>query len=246
MTDEPIPEKLKNNSNIYIYFLSLYFIAVGTLYLWGYWSLFGVNILEYLTLADIVKSTAYPIASIFISLAIGVVLAEISSVKKKLPSGGGRNSVAGRFLLKHKGLMGILYIAGTLAILVFGPIEKWLVLAALLGPPIALYARERNFLVYQIPAEAPRSVCLFLLATLPLFAFGLGKIGANSVLEGKAFYYVIDNDSITPNSEPSQRTRFIGRAGDFVFFWEPKESIISFSKLEAGKSLRLGKFGQSI
>ncbi|WP_192551876.1 hypothetical protein [Pseudomonas sp. IzPS59] len=246
MTDDSIPERLKKNSNIYIYFLSLYFIAVGTLYLWGYWSLFGVNILEYLTLADIVKSTAYPIASIFISLAVGVVLAEISSVKKKLPPEGGRNTVVGRFLRKHKTLLVILYIAGTLAILVFGPIEKWLLLATLLGTPIAIYARSGNFLAYQIPAEAPRSVCLFLLATLPLFAFGLGKIGANSVLEGKAFYYVIDNDSITPNSEPSQRTRFIGRAGDFVFFWEPKESTISFFKLEAGTSLRLGKFGHSI
>lgn len=246
MTDESLPDQLKKHSNIYIYFLSLYFVAVGSLYLWGYWSPFGVNILEYLSLADIVKSTAYPIASVFISLSIGVVLAEISSVKEKFPSGGGRNTSEGRFLLKHKGLLGILYIAGTLALLVFGPIDKWLLLPILVGAPIALYARERNFLVYQIRAEAPRNVCLFLLATLPLFAFGLGKMGANTIMEGKDFYYVLDNDSITPDSEPSQKIRFIGHAGDFIFLWEPRKSTLSISKFEAGKTLRLGRFEQSI
>lgn len=246
MTDESIPDQLKKHSNIYIYFLSLYFVAVGSLYLWGYWSSFGVNILEYLSLADIVKSTAYPIASVFISLVIGVVLAEISSVKKKFPSGGGRNTAEGRFLLKHKGFLGILYIAGTLALLVFGPIGKWLVLPMLFGIPIALYARERNVLAYQIPAEAPRNVCLLLLATLPLFAFGLGKTGANYILDGKVFYYVLDNDSVTPSSEPSQKIRFIGHAGDFIFFWEPKKSILSISKFEVGKTLRLARFEQSI
>jgi len=242
MTDESIPEQLKKHSSIYIYFLSLYFVAVGSLYLWGYWSPFGVNILEYLSLTDIAKSTAYPIVSVFISLAIGIVLGEMSSVTQKLPSGGGRNTAEGLFLRKYKRLLGVLYIAGTLALLVFGPVGKWLVLPMLAGAPIALYARGRNLLAYQIPAEAPRSVCLFLLATLPFFAFGLGKTGANSILEGKIFYYVIDNDSITPSSEPSQRIRFIGHAGDFLFFWEPKESILLISKFEAGKTLRLGRF----
>ncbi len=63
----------KEKVSTYLYFSSLYFVTVGVLYLWGYWTTFEVNILEYLSLADIVKSTAYPIASTFIFFVIGVI-----------------------------------------------------------------------------------------------------------------------------------------------------------------------------
>lgn len=37
--------------------------ATSTLYLWGYWGSFDINILEFLGLSDILRVAAYPLAS---------------------------------------------------------------------------------------------------------------------------------------------------------------------------------------
>jgi len=47
------------------YWSTAYVVVVAVLYLWGYWSPFNINVLEYLSLADVVKAAAYPLASVF-------------------------------------------------------------------------------------------------------------------------------------------------------------------------------------
>lgn len=243
MSDKFFIEQLREQPGVYIYFLSMYSVVAGALYLWGYWSPFGVNILEYVSLTDIVKSTIYPIASSFIFLALGVMLGQLVGVGPDLPPGEGRNSPPARFIIRHKRLLIFLYIAGTLILMIYGPVEKWLgVLPFLLGAPIALYASARNVLARQIPAGGPRTLCLILLAVLPFIAFGTGQLRAAAVLDGKAFDYVIDNITITPDAQPLQSTRFVGHAGDFFFFLEPEKLILSISKFETVKTLRLGRF----
>ncbi|MGE8064436.1 hypothetical protein [Pseudomonas sp. NPDC089569] len=242
MSEKSFSGQLKEQSGTYIYFLSMYCASAGVLYLWGYWSPFGVNILEYISLADIVKSTIYPIASAFFFLALGVVMGQLVRVAPALPPGGGRDTPLAQFLIRHKRLLIILYTAAVLMLLIYGSVEKWQFgLPVLVGAPIALYASHHNVLVRQIPVDGVRTAFLFLLAVLPFIAFGHGQLRAAAVLEGKAFDYVIDNSIVTPD-EPLQSTRFIGHAGDFFFFLEPKKSILSISKFEALKTLRLGRF----
>ncbi|WP_027924435.1 hypothetical protein [Pseudomonas sp. URMO17WK12:I12] len=243
MSEKLFPEQLRAQSGVYIYFLSLYFATVGVLYLWGYWSPFGVNILEYVSLTDIVKSTIYPIASAFIFLALGVIMGQLVRIGPTLPPGEGKHTAIARFLSRHKRLLIILYIAVILTLLIYGPVEKWQgALPVLLGAPIALYASARNVLARQIPADGSRTVCLFLLAVLPFIAFGHGQLRAAAVLEGKTFDYVIDSVIVTPDAQPLQSTRFVGHAGDFFFFFEPKKSTLIISKFETVKTLRLGRF----
>lgn len=56
-------------------FFSAYIVVVSTLYLWGYWGYFGVDILSYVSIGDIVAISAYSVsASLFIfalSYAVG-------------------------------------------------------------------------------------------------------------------------------------------------------------------------------
>jgi hypothetical protein len=73
MATEIQAQPAKERVATYLYFSSVYAVTVGVLYLWGYWSTFGVNILEYLSLADIVKTAAYPVASVFAIMGLGRV-----------------------------------------------------------------------------------------------------------------------------------------------------------------------------
>ncbi|WP_454863712.1 hypothetical protein [Pseudomonas hormoni] len=246
MTDESSPQHSLRSIN-YLYFSSLYFIAVGVLYLWGYWSTFTINILEYINLADIAKSTAYPIASTYVFFALGVVASEFVGVGRIFPTGGSPNTGISGTLRKYRFTFALIFILGTLAILTFGPIQKWLVVPGLFAIPIAIYMSETNFLAPQIPAERIRSVFTYLLAALPFYAYGYGLMSANKIIHGEQFDYVlspIDNFPVPLDAEPDQKIRFIGHAGDLLFFWEPKKSIVAITKFEEGKILLLKRFEQ--
>lgn len=246
MTDEsPLPSPQQHVST-YIYLSSLYFVTVAALYLWGYWSPFNVNILEYLSLADIVKASAYPIASTFGFLALGAVLGEATGGRRDLPSGGGSKALPGRFFRKYRSLIGLSYIVGTLTFLFLGPSEKWqIALPVLLAIPITVFAKEWSFLRSLIPYEQPRSLCIFLFAILPFYAFGQGQMTAAAIIDGSRFEYVLPptgSVSILVDADPTKNVRFLGHAGDFLFFWEPEKSILDISKFEDGKTLRLRRF----
>ena len=67
------------------YILTMYCVSVGVLHLWGFWSKFKINILEYISVADVIRSTAYLIASVFVFLVIGAGLGELFLGRRKLP-----------------------------------------------------------------------------------------------------------------------------------------------------------------
>ncbi|WP_143136333.1 hypothetical protein [Burkholderia ubonensis] len=237
--EEPAPNE---RVSTYLYFCSLYFITVGVLYLWGYWSTFNVNILEYLSLADIVKSTAYPIASALIFFAIGAVLGEFLAGGNTLPPGGGRNTSVGRFLRKISPVLIVLYVLITLAVLQFGPVEKWHVLPILFAIPVYLACKQLGIFQSVIPDDSPRSIVVFLMATIPTFAYGLGRINADAIFNGVKFQYVLaptDIVGVDNQVDPARRPRYLGHTGDFLFFFDPTKGAVAIAKFEATKTLEL-------
>lgn len=53
--------ELENKWLKVIYFSTAYGFVVSMLYLFGYWSTFGINILEYIEISDVIKLSIYPI-----------------------------------------------------------------------------------------------------------------------------------------------------------------------------------------
>ncbi|RYF30216.1 MAG: hypothetical protein EOO23_05620, partial [Comamonadaceae bacterium] len=107
-----------------VYWSGVYGFAVAILYLWGYWSPFDVNILEYVSLSDIVKTAAYPIVSVFVFLAIGAVAGDFFFPVKPLQSGGGANTKIGQLLRRLAPIIAVLYMVATVLVVIFGPIQK--------------------------------------------------------------------------------------------------------------------------
>ncbi len=104
----PAQEALKATTLLPI--LSAYFIAVGALYLWGFWGSFGVNVMEYLGLTDVVKVAAWPVGSAFIFLLLGIVAGETSPISRRLPEGGGQHTPIGRWLNKYSRVLAVIFM----------------------------------------------------------------------------------------------------------------------------------------
>ncbi len=113
-----------DRTSSYLYLGSFYLISVGVLYLWGYWPAFGINILGYMSLTDVLKLTAYPLVSSFIFVATGVVVGELVGFRRTLPPGAGRDTPTGRILLRLAPFLAAAYALVTLALLLCGPVRK--------------------------------------------------------------------------------------------------------------------------
>ncbi len=246
-TEPRVPSRPKERVATYLYFSSLYFITLGTLYLWGYWSTFNVNILEYLSLADVVKATAYPIASAAIFLLLGVASGAVLATAdpRLFPTGGGRDSNVGKFLFKYSRLAAPLYVSGLVLVIQFGPDVKWQALPLLIALPAYAFAIVKGFLIDVIPHTVVRLVVLLLIPLLPPLAFGHGKVQSGAIAKGSKYEFVastIEGVNIAHDAKPAQRLRYLGHAGDFLFFIDPRSKAVVITRFDSTKSLVLVPF----
>ena len=244
VTQMPFKERISS----YLYFGSLYFFTIGILYLWGYWSTFEVNVLEYINLTDVLKLTAYPIASAFVFFVVGAVLGELIS-GPVLPSGGARNTLIGRLLIRLKPLIIICYVVGTLALFLFGPIKKWQVLPVLFALPVYVAAKERGLFLTLLPHEGARSIVIFLLAVLPIWAYGHGRLQSAAVFEGTDYKYLAINSveglSMGDPSSSNNRVKFVGQINEYIFLLSFDNSTLIVSRFDKTRGLYLKRFRAS-
>lgn len=206
------------------YWASAYFLSVATLYLWAYWFAFNVNVLEYVSVADIVKTAVFPIATIFVFIALGAIAGEAMFPRGFLPAGGGTNGPVGRALRRAAPVVAAVYAVSVFLLLFFGPVEKWRVLPILIAIPMSLGLKEAGLLQRVIKSDSTRTVLIFLLAALPPFAYGHGTLRANDIRSGLAFSYVasaIEGHFVDAEAPVTERLRYVGKAGETYFLFEP-------------------------
>lgn len=228
----------------YAYASSLYFVFVGVLYLWGYWGSFGINVLEFAGISDIIKTTAYPIATTFGFFAVGAVFGEVLVDR----SPGHEATLEGKFwsrVRRHIELIAMLYIAGVVALFIFGPESKWRVLPVLLALPIYAAVKRLGFLETAIPNEQTRSIFIFLLVSLPLFSYGQGKTKALAITEARSYTYLTSSiDGVAANSSTAKesRLRYLGQVNDYLFFYNPEGKTNAVVRFEHAKAIQLAMY----
>ena len=227
------------------YWLGPYAIVVSSLYLWGYWGSFHVNVLEYIGIAEIVKAAVYPIASAFVFFAIGAVLGEVMSPTLNLPPGGGANTRIGHWVRRLAPFMGAAYVLAILFYFLLGPIEKWRSLPILFATIVYLPLKSTGILRDELKSDGARSVALFLLATLVPFSYGRGALEANDVLTGRSYAFAaaeLPSHAPPADAKPSEKPRYVGRANDRYVFFDPIAQSISFVAASEVKALILKRY----
>lgn len=224
------------------YWSSAYFFSVAMLYLWGYWSPFNINVLEYVILSVVIKTAAYPIASVFIFMAIGALMGEAMFPEGFMPKGGGANTKTGVLLRRFAPTLATVYMVFVVMLFLFGPIEKWRVLPVLLAIPTSLALKEAEALHTLIKSERARGVVLFLLAALPPFAYGHGALRASDIITGKTYSYVISEVqgyAYQSDAQRDVRLRYVGKAGEQYFLYSPEVRSVLVLPIGESKVIEL-------
>jgi hypothetical protein len=208
-------------------FASIYSVVAGTLYLWGYWSAFDINILQYIGLVDLAKSAAFPLISAVAGISIGAMLGQWAS-GDRLPAGGGADTPIGRFLQRNSKRLLALYVGTTLALLFVDHDGKWLVIPLLACPTFIFALHDAGALREVIPSQGMRNTVIAVLTVIICSAFGHGRIRAGEVIWGRSYFLVdqasirrVDGVRITATGE----LRYLGHAGDYVFLYATDSSI---------------------
>ena len=215
---------------------SFYFVAVGALYLWGYWSSFEINILEYISLTDIVKVTVIPIISSFIAVTAGAILGELIT-SPGFPPGAGANTPEGRFLNNYKFLLLGAYCILTLLIYFLGPVQKWIILPGLISLPIWVMLRNQRFLEDLIPNDSVNRITVLLLCMLPFYAYGHGIMNADKIITGSDYKYVelqIKKFAVgtSANENEYEKLKFLGFMNNFVFLMPIEGKTVIVTKFD--------------
>lgn len=232
----------------YLYWATGYSISICTLYLWGYWSTFDINILQYADISTILKLAAVPLLIGCVGLMLGSVLGhfifgiEEPSEEERLAA---QNSHFGRWLRNNIRAFSGAWVFLTVIYALLGPANKWQILPLLIALPVASVLMVRGFASDILPNWSIRSALIFLCVIAIPYAYANGLRAAESIETGARFSYVlspIEGLDVKPDSLPEIRPRFLGQVTDLLFFYSPVEKSVSIVKFNDEKALTLKRY----
>lgn len=258
-SDEPVKEKISTK----LYFASLYFISTGVLYLWGYWPNFGINILEYLDISDILKVTAYPMTIAVLTVGISGAVAHWVSTTKILPrmdlpsipqsfiSEEELNRLEQELLSKVRIARRVTWLLKWLYFILLSAISiaafmdwqhAWLFLPPFLAIPPAVWLTSIPYFKSLIESKRIPLVTVFLIAMIPALSYSIGRTNASNIIEGKLYRYSVSDITAYPASSTGKDLRYVGHAGDYIFLYDAKKQATVILKLDDDKPIALKYF----
>ena len=231
----------------YFPFFSAYAFGVSGLYLWGFWSSFNVNVLQYIDIPGIVKTAIIPLLLAASSLAFGVFMGHFMRPEPETGEALNvfNNSKKVRFIRKYWREILVVWIFAGFVLWAFGNEHKWDYLSYFIATPVAIFLLGRNFMADVFPDRNFRITILFLVTLLVPMSYNFGLREASKIKNGDRYLYVISSTEFNNFAKPlvpQKNVRYIGQVNDFGFFYYPSIDAISVSKLKPGEYISFGYF----
>jgi hypothetical protein len=210
----------------------VYMVAAAFAHEFGYWRNFNIQILEHIGLADLPKLALWPFVATAGIAFIGVLLGQIAG-RDLYPPGGGVNTPVGKFLNRTRAPFGLAFLLFGISSFYFlpNPGDWWLVGPFLIACGVTI-AIDTEVMWARLGWRVPERLTLLAIFVL-CAAFGTGQNRASSVIDGVDYL-----EARLMDSAP-QPVRYLGRAGDYVFFWNPATKATEIYSLGAIQPLRL-------
>lgn len=200
--------KIFNSTNYLV--LSTYAIVASVLYHWGYWGQFGINVLQFMSLSEIVRSAIYPFVVGTLGIGIGVFIASLSRFPKaneEIRS----TSKAGDLLRGNWEIVVLALIFSAFLTYFLMDKYRWVVPGIIVFLALNIWSASAGLFTAFIADRRLRYVLVTGLIGTPIASFVWGATVAEAVLDGVQFTEVAVPDS-------SSRFKYIGHAGDYVFY----------------------------
>lgn len=208
-----------------IYFATSYGFVVSMLYLFGYWSTFDINILEYIKISDVIKIAIYPIITSVGFAIIGFIAGHFVGRWSNEPNVQKSEKLKKlekwtEFIFKYYFMVINIFI-----ISYFLYMRMWIVfwpLISIICPAVTsymLFKYKVELVKKLIPFPNYELFILLIFLSILSLSFGYGKFRSHSILEGYKSFYI--NVSIFKDKELFQdqkRLKYLGLGGDFMFF----------------------------
>lgn len=222
--------------------LTAYGYFVSTIYLVTYWSFFGINILAFVSLADIAKIALFPLllGSVILILAAFQALSLIFGTSTLVSNDEESSDV---WLLKGKisllVLGFILLLVGGFFFLVGDPAIN-LALAVSIGIFIGLGIGHLSE-AFPMRNKLVRLLVICTVCVLPCFSFGIGRYDARRVWSGKKTTRISTRLIKLSGSEEfrtkellsnDETLKLIGSTGEYFFFLNETNSATLIFKYE--------------
>jgi hypothetical protein len=213
-------------------FIVVYVTLVSIAHEYGYWSSFHINFLEHVGLADLPKLAVWPIGATAGASIVWSIVA-FTTFRPIFPPGGGVNTRAGIFLNKIRMPVGLaLFVWGVLSFSLMKESYLWWVFGPALIANGLVIAVDLVAICARLGANLPVYGDFFIVF-LPCLAFGVGNYDASNIINGRNYVEARFKDS---GPFP---LRYLGRASDYVFFWNADAKETEIRQLEAIQPLFL-------
>ena len=222
---------MKNNSTNIIYLGTLYLLSASTLYLFGFWDNFGINILEYIAVADIIKLAIKNLIFCVALSLIGFIVQEVLIGRHLQPGGGAKTSV-GRAINGYWDLFLFFNVILIISIYLFVPAPtKWLYIAIFVMAPGSVFLGKMDYFVRLLPNPMTRRNFLIVLTAIPLFSYWWGNEAGYKIYSGNAKYTINEKESIFKNLSLNHgNLLYIGMMGDKLFLIDKETKNIYIHK----------------
>jgi hypothetical protein len=208
-------------------------VSIALAHEYAFWNLFGVDVLEHVGFADLPRLAVWPIIAISGGFIGSLLLASFPAIVwapfvGKEKEYAGRETVAERLLRRLRPPIALLLFLFGFVVLPLNFNAAWL-----LGTLAVAIASWMAFdLNRHLDQALPRDVVVLWVSFLCM-AFGIGRHEAYGILSGDACLQVAFEGS------KSNTLRYIGRAGDYLFLWDPEAHRTEIQRLEDVAPLRL-------
>lgn len=219
-----------------------YTLLVTSLYLFGYWGRFGLNVLEFIGIGDIVSHALMPFLASIAFAVLGFVISTVDPRRDLFPPGEGADNRIGRFGRAHWRLLLTLDLWALALVAIFGPEPLRWFLVIIFIMPVATALTHLDFLIATMPSPSVRAFVLDFSLMIAAAAFAVGRLQADSLLKGAGPLLVdVVGSSLQLKSDASHPVSYVGHVADFFVLYDSAQSQVVILNAQKVNSLVLTK-----
>ena len=225
----------------------VYIYILGFLYLYGFWNTVDINIMQFLSISDVIPSIILPTILTFPSIIIlgvlyGLTYYSNNTIKTISTQVNNKENTSHLIVKSYTISIIILFITMVICLIIlmvsFGSPIVTGVAIFILFISVGMYLRDRTNFLLELPFG--RGFILFMLSFFPVVMYFYGISNANKTLYGEEYFIVQMNPPCS--TDENEKFRYLSAMSDKVFSISEKDDSICVSKYNSVKLINNSYF----